>query len=247
VKAQLFTGNDQGKKLPEGMDGDIVAAIKTDTQLMKEKAEAFKVTSQESYDEANSIAEECARRIKKIDTRFQKLEDKTKEAKRVTDGLRSEFLSTMRELKEPYEILKTGLDRKAYAWRDAENKRLAAEAEEKRKAEQKKLDDAKAKAVEDAKVAGDTEGALAIELAPAVATVEVQKVDTSKGSTMRSNWKAVLFDLDLLVKAVAEGKAPIDLLSFNQSEGDAKAKAQKEAFSYPGVMAKDYGIVSHRV
>jgi hypothetical protein len=245
--AKMFDDGPSKEKLPEGMQVEVVAAIKTDTQLMKAKAEAFVVSTQETFNEANALSEECARRMKKIDFRFADLETKTKASKAAADAARSAFLATIRELKEPYDTLMKILDGKAYAWRAAENKRLAEGAEEKRKAEQKRLDDLKEKKVEALEKAGLPEAAEEARLAVELADVPVEKVETSKGSTPRQNWKATCFDLKALCLAIAHDEVPEEFVVFNQSFADGLAKAQKAAFKYPGVIAKDVGVVAHKV
>lgn len=64
-----------------------------------------------------------------------------------------------------------------------------------------------------------------------------------KGLSMRENWKAQLVDLRALVKAVAEGKVPIQALCANEVFLNGQARAMKGDLNYPGVKAvSDVGI-----
>ena len=234
-------------KLPEGVAKDLVVTIRTDSTSMTEKAQAFLVKDQLTFTEASKIAEECARREKRIDERFADVRAKTKAAKLKADEANSAVIRLIDELKAPFTAAKKILDGKADTWMKAENARLAAEAEEKRRVEQKRLDDEKTAKVQDLKASGDTEAALAVELAPVLADVPVETVETTAGSSHRANWKSVCFDLKLLCKAVAEDRAPLDLVEFAQSVGDKYAKAMHEAMKFDGILARDVGLVSHKV
>ncbi len=65
-----------------------------------------------------------------------------------------------------------------------------------------------------------------------VVQVDVPKV---AGLTSRKNYKAKVTDLMALVKAVAEGKAPLAYVLPNESVLDKMAKALKQQMSIPGV------------
>ncbi len=231
----------QGEQIP-------IKAMRTDGASQLEKAKALVVKDLETFNLAQSIADECARRIKRVKERFAKADEKSKDAAEAAKKARSSFLDLVRGIVAPYEEVKTILDRKARTWQAEENKRLAAEAEEKRKTEQKKLDEARQKEIDDAKAKGDDN--LAVELAekpPEVAAVVAEKVESAKGTTNKAHWKAVCYDLMELLKAIVAGEAPISLVEFNQSEGDALARANKDSKQYRGVAFKDVGQTQHRV
>ena len=71
--------------------------------------------------------------------------------------------------------------------------------------------------------------------ASVVAPVVQVNVPTVKGLSSRKNYKAKVTDLMTLVKAVAEGKAPLAYLLANESVLDKMAKALKEQMNIPGV------------
>ena len=245
----------QGEKLR-------IPAMRADGKSLIEKAKAFVVSSIETMHEAQAISQECARRKKVIDERFSKVREKTKAAKLAADKANSEVIALIDELKKPYDDAMKVLDPKARDWQAAENRRLAEEAEKKRQEEQRKLDEARQKEIEEAKrkaeelaESGNPEEAeqaaeLAVELAEKpkeIATVEAETVESAKGTSNRAHWKAVLYDMEALVKACAEGRAPMSLLKFDQSEGDAQARAWKNTKAFDGVAFKDAGVTAHKV
>lgn len=71
-------------------------------------------------------------------------------------------------------------------------------------------------------------------LSPLPSVIQASAPTRFAGSTGRKTYSAKVTDLMELVKAVAEGKAPLQALSANQSFIDAQARAYKEGFSLPG-------------
>ena len=67
-------------------------------------------------------------------------------------------------------------------------------------------------------------------------TVEVP-MPTGTGSTVRKTWKGEVTDFTALVKAVADGTAPLSFLQPNQSELDAHARMTKAESTIPGYRA----------
>jgi hypothetical protein len=67
------------------------------------------------------------------------------------------------------------------------------------------------------------------------------------GISMRQTWSAQVVSLQALVKAVAEGKVPIQALSANTVFLNQQARAMKNALNYPGVRAvPDNNIAASR-
>ncbi|HEU4401903.1 MAG TPA: hypothetical protein VFT43_07335, partial [Candidatus Polarisedimenticolia bacterium] len=62
-------------------------------------------------------------------------------------------------------------------------------------------------------------------------------VPKEAGVTFRDAWKARVDDAMALVKAVAEGKAPLAYLTVNQAALDAQARVLKGELRVPGVVA----------
>jgi hypothetical protein len=64
------------------------------------------------------------------------------------------------------------------------------------------------------------------------------------GISMRETWSAQVVDLMKLVKAVAEGKAPIQCISANTVFLGQQARSMKAALNYPGVKAVSDSSIS---
>ena len=80
------------------------------------------------------------------------------------------------------------------------------------------------------------------ETAPEIDTtgvaIEAGLITETKGLSFRVYWYADLIGPHTfgdLVKACAEGRAPMEFLTLNRSAVNAAAKKQKDAFNYPGL------------
>lgn len=67
------------------------------------------------------------------------------------------------------------------------------------------------------------------------APIVVTNKPTVEGISKRDNWKAEITDLSALVKAVAEGKAPMTMIQANTKTIGQMARALKGSVNYPGV------------
>lgn len=138
----------------------------------------------------------------------------------------------------PADNVKNVAARLCGAWQ-VEQERLRREEERKQQEEQLRL--AETEAVETAAALereGRNEEAEAIISTPVdVAPVSVaSNVPRVSGVTKpRDNWKAEVTSLMLLVKAVAEGKVPLQMVQVNQSALDSMARTLKTELRYPGV------------
>lgn len=116
-----------------------------------------------------------------------------------------------------------------------EAQRLAAEAaaavEVARQAEPEQFDDA----LSNAMVAEDAAGQAAVRAA--AAPKDLVRTTTARGTTlgMRANWTYTVVDLLALVKAIAEGKAPLDFVTDNSSVIKAAIKGDKGRRECPGL------------
>ena len=126
---------------------------------------------------------------------------------------------------------------------DTEQERLRLEEQRKLEVEARKRAEEEALALAaQLEAEGDKEAAEAIIEAPLyVAPVFVQKPaqKPSRLTAGRSVWSAEVVSLILLVKAVVEGKQPMNLLLPNQVALNQMATALKENFNVPGVRAKE--------
>jgi hypothetical protein len=134
---------------------------------------------------------------------------------------------------------KKAIKRKMQVWEDEQKAaqraaQAAAEAEARRIAEEAAL--ARAVALE---AGGNKAAAEAVMAAPVVpAPVVVEKtVPAGYGGATRRTWGAEVFDKLALVKAVAEGKAPLEAVEASGPVLNGMARALKGALSIPGVRA----------
>jgi hypothetical protein len=121
------------------------------------------------------------------------------------------------------------------------------EQERKRKEEERRLQEIARKRAEEealqqaleAEAAGEPEEAQKIIEEPVyVPPIRVaSEIPKSKDSHIREVWNAEIISLDTLLKAVAEGKAPIEAIEPNMSFLNGQARAYKQALNIPGVKA----------
>ena len=118
-----------------------------------------------------------------------------------------------------------------------ERARQAARLEAERKAaeEAKARLEAEAKTIE---ATGDVEGAKAVRserAVPIVSTPVAREVERGAGLSVRTTYDVEVFDLGLLVKAVAEGRAPLAYLLPNERALRSVAQASKGVLTIDGV------------
>lgn len=186
--------------------------------------------------------------------------------KRVTDPLTSEEailkLAAQKYIVEQRRIAEE-LEREERIRREAEERRLLAIAEEERRAKEAEIN-----AALEAEHAAEVERALEAlpldtaadvveaicntpapepiripldipEFAPAVR--QAPAVVMPKGLGVSERYKAVVTSITLLCKAVAEGKAPATYVEANMTALNARARADRQAMSVPGVkVERDY-------
>jgi hypothetical protein len=93
-----------------------------------------------------------------------------------------------------------------------------------------------------------TEAAEAVLDAPVAAErVKMPEVPKADGTSYRETWSAEVVSLAALVKAVAEGKAPIAYLEANTQALNAAARTFKGTVEIPGVRIKKDTILARRL
>ena len=134
--------------------------------------------------------------------------------------------------KPPLDFLQkaeSALKGKLLAYQDAE-RRIAQEAARKEAERLRKLAEAKAKRAEKR---GDVEAAEELREQPII--VPTAAPTALEGTSVRVLWRAELVDIRELCRAIADGKAPADLVRFEQAAGNRLATALKDAADVPGV------------
>jgi len=121
------------------------------------------------------------------------------------------------------------------------------EQEANRREEERRLQEGARKRAEEealrqaleAEAAGEKEEAEAIIQEPVyVPPIRVMsEVPKSKESHIRETWSAEGFDLMATVKAIAEGKAPLQAIEYDMTFLNGQARSYKQSLNIPGVRA----------
>lgn len=169
------------------------------------------------------------------------------EAERIVKGKMADY----RE-KQEAEARERQRAAEAEARRVQEEQRKAAEAEAKRQAEEaRKAEVARLKAEGDkaaAKAAAKAPLVVAPVVLPPPAPVVVPYVAPvqAAGISFREKWSATVTDFEAMVRAVADGKAPLALLLPNDSMLNRHAAAYKDKSPIPGVAFSMEKVVAAR-
>jgi len=183
------------------------------------------VTNQETYAAANDQIGKLQTVRKAIVERFSDPKKKAAEAHKAICALEKTFLNPV---DERIDALKASTTR----WYAAEQARIEAEAERKRKEAEEM-----ARLAQEAEAQGDIATAEEAVVEAAMAEANVTYMPKVKGTSMREVWHAVVED---------EAQVPREYLMVNQSALDAVAKATKGAIKIPGVRFEKSYINSTR-
>lgn len=196
------------------------------------RAAAFVVNSEETYLATDQI-------IVEIKGKVEKLKDELSPAKEAaTRSWKAMTALWKKYVDEPIEVCRT-LDRKRYAWKQAEDRKRAAEAERLRQVELKKQAEERMALAIRLEESNMKEQAAAILDAP-VAPVDVPapvKVEKPDGQSYVENWQATIVD---------ESLVPRDFLMPDMVAIGKYAKLMKGKASMPGVKFEDVGSVRRR-
>jgi hypothetical protein len=130
------------------------------------------------------------------------------------------------------------LSTKVGKYRQEQDRIRREEAERVRQEQIKQEEDARVAAAEAAEKAGDNELAEAIVKEPIyVPPARPTEAPKTKGVSYTERWQHEVINLTALVKAVADGKAPLQALQPNDTFLGNQARAMKIKSLYPGVRA----------
>jgi len=210
-------------------------------------AKTIKVDSVES-------AEEATKHGRLLQVAVKETEEFFKGIKQQIDKLKKPILDAEKEDVGAYDEAKKNLATQLTAW-DAEQRRIREEEERKareeaeeaarlqREEEERILREQQLQRAIELESLGDTTAAEAvleekIELPPPMPVSVVAPLSAPvyiAGKVAKVRYTARLIDLKVLVKAIAEGRAPIGAISWNESYCNKRANDDKEAFDMPGV------------
>lgn len=172
----------------------------------------FEVTDSDTNEMAISVIKQADEYIEKIDNKFAAIKEPLASAVKSLNSL-------IKELKEPAEITKNNLRRRCLEWRLAEDKRIK---------------EAQARLIEEAKKAQAAWTPLDDSPEPQIPVFQVPAL-RSGASTRKSPWKARITDMDKLWEAAIKDPRYREYFIPDQKALDAKARSMGAMFSVPGV------------
>lgn len=198
------------------------------TYPMKAKEFALAIKDDEGYRNAADFLMTIKGFRKKVEDTFGPVVKKAYDAWKATVDLRKKADAPLDEAER---IIKP-----AMAVYLTEKERAHRQEEERLRAEQKKKDDeARMALAAEVHKSGEIEVANAIlEQAPAPIVLPRTEAPKVQGISAKDVWKCEVFDINALIKAVADGIVPKAVLQVNESELNRLAKALKAEMRYPG-------------
>ena len=226
------------------METSIIQRVEKPVHDIVAKATAMTVINQEQRIVAGDFLKNIKDMQKEVSDTFDPIVTKAHEAHKEAVAQRDKYLT-------PLKTAEKDLKSKCVTWEVAEEQkrleeqaRLIKEAEEQAEIQRKALEAEAEKLIDKGDVkAAETliKASENVEVAPKIAYSSTLKV---KGQALKSTWSAEVIDLKALVKAVAEGKAPITFLMANQTALNQQAKASMDSIAYPGVKFKETKTMS---
>ena len=196
---------------------------------LRAQVDALTVTDQASYDLAQSLNEQALKSKKAFHVWFDPIDDTSKKARQAT-------IAQGKKIDEPLDYIITTTGSRAAKWMAEERRKVAekqaeADAKARKKAEDDQL--AAAQLLQDLGMDEAAEEALAAE--PVIEKVKVAAPVQAAGASVRTYYSAQVDDLLTLVKAVAEGKAPLACVEASMTYLNGRARLEQGTFSVPGV------------
>lgn len=201
-------------------------------KTLGDEARAFEVVDQVTYDFA-------VERLKGVVALRNEIVEHHAEMKRRTHQAWQAVLAAEKKLLDPvadaervykrhigdYETEQRRIEAERLALAEAEAQRIAAEQRE------REIEQAEAAGADPEEVA-----AICAEPLPVVAPAPPRPTfQRAAGVSTASNWKGQCFSPALLVKAIADGKANINLVSANETAINALARATRGTLQVPGI------------
>jgi len=193
-----------------------------------EQARAIIVKTQEQYDIANNFIVTVKDLQKEIKDTFAPMKKKASDAHKEIVSQETKHLEPLLKAEVFIKSKMMTYLHNQEAIRQEQERKLQVEAEKRRQ-------EALAKA-EVAREAGKETKAEKYEDKAAQIVAPILAPTVDKGNAIiKKLWRAEVYDLTALVKAVAEGKVPITVLEANSVILNNMAKTFKDTMSFPGV------------
>lgn len=209
---------------------------------IRDEARSIHIKDQETYNTAAVKFNAVSALEREITGHYAPMKQKAHEAHKAICEAEKTMLGPVQEAKRI-------LSRSIGAW-DAEQERKRQEEQRRLEAEARRIaeEEALAAAVEVEQAGASPEEVEAVLSTPAPIMRPTAAPTYERASTVstREMWSAELVSLQALVKAAAANPAYLPYLQANQTALNATARAQKAAFSVPGVKANCERIAAGR-
>ncbi len=227
------------QQLPDAED---VSRARADASRLMVMARSIEVTDQDTYEMAVEMGKQCAKAVKSVTENSE-----FKEGLETAQKMHKWFTDLRASLVNPYKEARKIVDTKSSAWYRKEQARIAEERQQKQREADAAAEEARLELAEKLEKEGNFPAVERVLDEPVVAApVKVEGAPEVDGVSHRANWKAEGVDLEATIKAVYEGRAPIELLTYDDKELTRRAKALKQAFQADGINVYDAGTVAYR-
>ena len=213
------------------MTTEAMERIERDGLLLVAQAEEIQVRDADGFQQAGVFLRRVTGGLKMAHDLMDPICEASDHAHKVAVAQRKKLI-------EPFETAKRIVGAEVSTWEQAERDRVARE-QRAADAERRRLEDeARLAVAAQLEAQGKPEAAQAALTAPVtmpVFTPPVQAVPKAEGLSFRDNWKARVVDPVALIKAVANGEAPANLVIPDQQALNKLAVALKGEMRVPGV------------
>jgi hypothetical protein len=202
--------------------------------------ETLQVVDQASYDEANKYNALAYEGKKAFHAWFDPIKEASTKQWQATNA-------QGKKIDEPFDSVIKITGKRMADWQAIERARVAEERRVAEEKARKEAEDAALIAAQALKDAGMDKAAEAVLETPVtIAKVEIDEPQKAEGLSYRDQYSAEVLSLMELVKAVAEGKAPIAYLEPNLTALNSWARSTKGTDAIPGVRVNVEHIQSRR-
>ena len=209
-----------------------VRELETKALTLAEEARLLAVTDQPSYELA-------AERLLAVADLRREIVAHHEPLKRSTHAAWQQILAAEKRLLDPVTDAER-VYKSAIAAYEGEQRRIEAEARAKAEAEVRRMaEEQREREIEQAEAEGADLAEVTAMIAAPLPTIRPQgqqpAFQSARGITTATNWKGEVVSLELLVKAVAAGKATSSLVMANETAINQLARATRGTLEVPGI------------
>ena len=193
------------------------------------------VRTQEDSDGAQGLLKEIKIRAKKVESFFAEMKQSTYDAWKSVVAKEKAFLDPLSAAERTIKQKVVTFEGEAQRKRDEDARLAQAQAEAKARKEREDLEKRAEKARESGKI--ERAEALKAQAEEVVAQPVFTPPEPVKvaGTAFKKTWVAEVTDLPMLLKSISEGRAPLGIISINQSALNAYAKGTKGTMTVLGL------------